>query len=143
MSEKIGTISNIKYQKKIDPLKERKKRNQIILKPIYSVIKKNQSFFASGYLLHQKLRYNQNFSKFEKNEQNILNQIQDKGYAVIPNFVDEDFCNQCIEDLELMIVDHSEYVQKKSDLRIFGAEELSKNIKEYSSNKFLFDLMNH
>lgn len=143
LSEKIGTISNIEYQKKNGSLKKRKKRNQIIMNPIYSVIKKNQSFFALSYHLHQKFRYIQNFSKFEKNEQSLLYQIQDKGYAVIPNFVDEGFCNQCINDLEKMLVDHSEYVQKKSDLRIFGAEELSKNIKEYSSNKFLFDLMNH
>ena len=110
---------------------------------IYSVIKKNQSFFTLSFHLNQKLRNIQNFSKFEKNEQNILYQIQEKGYAVIPNFVDENFCNRCINEFEKMLVDHYEYVQKQSDLRIFGAEELSENIKEYSSKKFLFNLANH
>jgi len=110
---------------------------------IYSVIKKNQSFFALTFHLNQKLRNIQNFSKFEKNEQNILYQLQEKGYAVIPNFVDENFCKRCINEFEKMLVDHYEYVQKQSDLRIFGAEELSKSIREYSSKKFLFDLANH
>ena len=113
------------------------------MNPIYSVMEKNPSFFATGFHLYQKLRNIQNFSKFEKNEQNILYQIQEKGYAVIPNFVDENFCNLCINEFEKMLVDHNEYVQKSSDLRIFGAEELSENIKEYSSNKFLFNLANH
>ena len=113
------------------------------MNPILSVIEKNQSFFATSFHVQQKLRNIQNFSKYEKNEQDLLYQIKEKGYAVIPNFVDEDFCNQCINDIEKMFVNNNEYVQKQSDLRIFGAEELSDNIKEYSSKKFLLNLANH
>lgn len=113
------------------------------MNPILSVVEKNQSFFATSFHIQQKLRNIQNFSKYEKNEQNLLYQIKEKGYAVIPNFVDEDFCNQCINDIEKMFVNNNEYVQKQSDLRIFGAEELSDNIKEYSSKKFLLNLANH
>ena len=78
------------------------------MNPILSVIEKNQSFFALSFHLHQKLRNIQNFSKFEKNEQNILYQIKEKGYAVIPNFVDKEFCNKCINELEKNLEDHSE-----------------------------------
>jgi len=113
------------------------------MNPIYSVMEKNPSFFATSFHLYQKLRNIQNFSKFEKNEQNILYQIREKGYAVIPNFVDENFCKRCINEFENMLVVHKEYVQKQSDLRIFGAEELSENIKEYSLKKFLYNLANH
>ena len=113
------------------------------MNPIYSIIKKNQSIFAMSFHLNQKLKNIQNFSKFDKKEQDILYQIQEKGYAVIPNFVDKDFCDRCINELEKNLVEHKEYVQTLSDLRIFGAEELSDSIKEYSSKKFLFNLANH
>ena len=112
------------------------------MNPLHSIIKKNQTLFATGFHINQKFKNIQNFSKFEE-EQDILYQIQKKGYAVIPNFVDKIFCNQCIDELDKMLVEHKEFVQIHSDQRIFGAEELSETIREYSTKNFLVNLANH
>jgi len=65
------------------------------------------------------------------------------GYVVIPDFIGKEFCNNCIKDIDLMMKNHQEVVQKYSDLRIFGSEHFSENIMRFADNKFLKTLANH
>ena len=108
-----------------------------------TLLKKNSTIHVLAYLLNQKYRHKQNFSNFTNKEKNYLLEIQRKGYAVIPNFLDSDFCKLCITDIEEMILNHPEFIHEHSDLRVFGAEELSNQIKKYAEKIFLFDISTH
>ncbi len=98
---------------------------------------------ALFYLIRQRLLHPQNFSNFSEDEKKILYEIQKNGYVVIPDFIDNEFCDNCIKDMDLMMKNHQEVVQKYSDLRIFGSEHFSENIMRFANNKFLKTLANH
>ena len=98
---------------------------------------------ALFYLIRQRLLHPQDFSNFSEDEKKILYEIQKNGYVVIPDFIDKEFCNNCIKDIDLMMKNHQEVVQKYSDLRIFGSEHFSENIMRFADNKFLKTLANH
>jgi len=83
-----------------------------------------------------------NFSELDKNQKQILKTIKKDGYAVIPNFVDKEFCENCIGDIDWMLENKKEFVQKAADLRIFGAEHLSKNIHQYANHPMIKKLAN-
>ena len=108
-----------------------------------TVVKKNPSSHAALYLLRQRLSHPQDFSDYSEESQRFLNAIQKNGFMVIPNFVDKEFCEKCICDIDLMMKEHKEFVQKYSDLRVFGAEHLSENIKKFAEDKFLKKLTNY
>lgn len=107
------------------------------------IMYRNPSLAAVLYLFRQRLQHPQNFSNFSEDEKKLLYEIQRNGYVVIPDFIDKEFCNNCIKDMDLMMKNHQEVVQKYSDLRIFGSEHFSKNIMRFASNKFLKTLANH
>ena len=107
------------------------------------IVYRNPSLAAGLYLFRQRLQHPQNFSNFSEDEKKLLYEIQRNGYVVIPDFIDKEFCNNCIKDMDLMMKNHQEVVQKYSDLRIFGSEHFSKNIMRFASNKFLKTLANH
>lgn len=81
--------------------------------------------------------HKQGFTNLEDREKEILLQIQKNGYFVIPDFVDKEFCELCIKDIDNMCENKKEFVHKTNDLRIFGAEELSENIKKFNEHKLL------
>lgn len=90
-----------------------------------------------------RLKNVQDFSKTSEKEKEILNIVKENGYAVMPNYYDKEFCDKCIEEINLLLENKKEFVQKKSDLRIFGAEELSENIQKFAEDEFLTSLANH
>ena len=107
------------------------------------IVYRNPSLAAGLYLFRQRLQHPQNFSNFSEDEKKLLYEIQRNGYVVIPDFIDKEFCNNCIKDMDLMMKNHQEVVQKYSDLRIFGSEHFSENIMRFANNKFLKTLANH
>ncbi len=76
-----------------------------------------------------RLKNVQNFSKTSEKEREILNIVKENGYAVIPNYYDKEFCENCIKEIDRLLETKKEFVLKKSDLRIFGAEKLSEKIR--------------
>jgi len=107
------------------------------------IVYRNSSLAAGLYLFRQRLLHPQDFSNFSEDEKKLLIEIQRNGYVVIPDFIDKEFCNNCIKDMDLMMKNHQEVVQKYSDLRIFGSEHFSENIMRFANNKFLKTLANH
>jgi len=106
------------------------------------ILLKSPSAYTSIHSLKFKLKHRQNFSKFEDKEKELLLKIQRDGYAVIPNFFYKDLCQACINDIEWMLKNKKEFVHKKEDLRIFGAEDLSENIMKFANHELFNKLAN-
>lgn len=83
------------------------------------------------------------FSPHQKGDRKILQDIADKGYVVIPNYMSLDSCNDCIKDIEWMFSHKQEFVARFSDDRIFGAEIFSDNIMRFAADQYLIDLSEH
>ena len=75
-------------------------------------------------------KHKQDFSNLNENEKSILSQINQNGYVVINDFMDKKICDNCIQDMDWMFENKKEFVHSSdyADHRIFGAEDLSKNI---------------
>lgn len=88
--------------------------------------------------------HKQDFSNLEDSEKELLIQVRDRGYAVVPDFFDKELCDACIKDIEWMFENKKEFLREAEygDFRIFGAEELSENIKKFGNNEFLNKLAN-
>ena len=74
--------------------------------------------------------------------QRDLNKFRNDGYLVINSFIKKDECNQIINQIKKKISNgrHLYISPDKSDTRIFGAENISKEIKKIFSNKFLHNI---
>lgn len=88
--------------------------------------------------------HKQNFSELNEKNKNLLLEINKNGFVVVPDFFDKKTCDACILDMDWMFEHKKEFVQSTdySDHRIFGAEELSKNINEFASHPLLHHLAN-
>ena len=106
-------------------------------------LEKNPTVNGMFRSINFRLKNIQDFSKTPEKEKEILNVIKENGYVVIPNHYDKEFCNKCIEEINLLLENKKEFVQIKSDLRIFGAEELSENIRKFAEDEFLTSLANY
>jgi hypothetical protein len=78
----------------------------------------------------------------------LLNrEIAQRGFAVVPNYLSPDECARCIEDTERIlsgtVMGRSYHVHTDSDLRVFGAEDLSPNINRFSRDASLQAISNH
>ena len=81
--------------------------------------------------------HKQDFSKLDKKEYSILAEVKKNGYVIIPNFFNKEQCQKCVDDIDDICKNNKTFVQKQEDLRVFGAEELSKNIKTFFDDSFL------
>jgi len=88
--------------------------------------------------------HKQDFSKLGDKEKEALLEIQKNGYAVIPNFFDKEICEACIRDMDVMYDTKKEFVHNTeyADSRIFGAEDLSENIRKFADDSFLHKIAN-
>ncbi len=89
-------------------------------------------------------KHKQNFSNLEEKEKKLLLEIKQNGYVVIPDFFDKEICDACIKDIDWMFENKKEFVHSSdyADHRIFGAEELSKNINKFATHPLLHKLAN-
>lgn len=72
----------------------------------------------------------------------IIEQIRADGFAVIPNFYSPQLSQVIREEIDAMMTKHPEHVQAHSDLRIFGAENLSSHVAKFKTEKLGIDLAN-
>ena len=112
------------------------------VKIVKKVLSKSPSLYASAQNFKFDQEHRQDFSKFTGKEKELLTEIHSNGFAIIPDFFNTDLCNACINDMNLMFENHPEFIHKKEDLRIFGSEELSDNIKIFSNNSLLDNIAN-
>jgi len=101
---------------------------------------KDPSKYTAVHTLNFELKHRQNFSKVDDEKKEILLKIKKDGYIVIPNFLDKSFCDSCIKDSEWMFENKKEFIQDIFDMRIFGAEELSENIKKFADDKLINEI---
>ena len=106
------------------------------------IISKSPSLYSSVHTMNFERTHKQDFSKVSEKERKILLEIQKNGFAVLPEFFDTDFCNACITDIEWMFKNKKEFVHTQSDLRVFGAEDLSENIEKFGNHKLFNTLAN-
>jgi hypothetical protein len=101
------------------------------------ILTKSPKLYTAVHSNNFERSHKQDFSKLEKKEYNILMEVKKNGYAVIPNFFNKEQCQKCIDDIDHIFRNNKAFVQKQEDLRVFGAEELSKNIKTFFDDSFL------
>ena len=108
------------------------------------VLSKNLALNTMVYSIKFELNHRQDFSNLDNDEKTILSQIKKYGYYVIPDFFDEEYCKNCILDIDDMLKNKKEFIREDSafDYRIFGAEYLSENIKQFADNEFFNKLAN-
>jgi ectoine hydroxylase-related dioxygenase (phytanoyl-CoA dioxygenase family) len=108
------------------------------------ILSKSPKAYTIAHTLNYERKHRQDFTNLNEEEQNLLKEIQKNGYVVIPNFFNKELCEACIKDMDKMYENNKEFIHKSdyADYRIFGAEELSENIKKFSDHKLLNKLAN-
>jgi len=113
-------------------------------KLVKKILTKSPKIYTAIHSLNFELKHKQDFSKLENKEKELLLKVQKNGYAVLPDFFDDETCQACIADIDWMFENKKEFVHKTDyeDYRIFGAEDLSENIKIFANHKLLTKLAN-
>lgn len=70
----------------------------------------------------------------------LVEEIDREGYVAISGYWTVDRCRRCLEEFEWMLEHRREYVQARSDLRIFGAEQLSETIESFRADLFIHEV---
>ena len=85
------------------------------------ILTKSPKTYTAIHTANFERTHKQDFSKLEKNEKELLEEIQKNGYVVIEDFFDKEFCQQCIEEMDLMYKNKKEFVHEDNygDSRIF------------------------
>jgi hypothetical protein len=108
------------------------------------VLSKSPKAYTAMYTFNYERSHRQDFSNLKEEEQKLLKVIQNDGYVVIPNFFSKVLSEACIKDMDTMYENKKELIHKSdyADYRIFGAEELSENIRRFSDHELLNRLAN-
>lgn len=114
----------------------------VLRKLAKKIISTSPSLYSSIHTRNFERSHKQDFTKVNDKEKNVLLEIQQNGFTVLPKFFDVDFCNACIKDIDWMLENKKEFVHTDSDLRIFGAEDLSENISKFGNNELFNYLAN-
>ena len=62
------------------------------------ILSKSPKAYAAAHTLNFERTHRQDFSKLKEDEQELLTQVQQHGYAVIPNFFEKTQINQHLVD---------------------------------------------
>lgn len=73
----------------------------------------------------------------EERQAAVLAELSDQGYVIIPGYWPQDECRQAVAEMERLFLEHPGHVRRYSDVRIFGAEELSAIFDRFHSDPFL------
>lgn len=80
---------------------------------------------------HDNAKFANDFSVLPPEDGKLLQQVLTKGYAVLPEYYDADWCKVCREAVDETITKHPEYVQVREDERLFGSQNICKELKEF------------
>jgi len=81
-------------------------------------------------------------STLDRETRQIYDDIAENGYAILPEFYDSKTCAALRKEIDGLLDKYPNFVHRQSDLRIFGAENLSKQIRNFSDTKVGYDLVN-
>ncbi len=90
-----------------------------------------------------KVSHSSRLSSHLSGDASIIARIRNKGYIAIENYASEDYCRRCIADIDQMVDSGAPYVHQASDLRVFGAETLSENIRQFAEDPYLANMSDH
>ena len=108
------------------------------------ILTKSPATYTAVHTANFERTHKQDFSKYDEKEKSLLDEIKKNGYVVIPDFFDKETCDACMKDMDWMFENKKEFVHNSeyADYRIFGAEELSENIKKFAEHPLLHKLAN-
>lgn len=126
--------------------------NKFINKFLKIIIKRFHNKFLATLLTqneHYLFFYARNKFKSNKTDlQNkaisILKKLDKDGFCIINNFWDKYKCLEGIKEVEKILINYPKYLhsENKSDLRVFGAENISSVIGSFSKDKLLIEIAN-
>lgn len=67
----------------------------------------------------------------------LLARLSNEGCAVVPDYWSQEQCREAVAEMERLFVEYPDHVRRYSDVRIFGAEELSAIFNWFHSDPFL------
>lgn len=75
------------------------------------------------------------FSNQNSEDQALLLEIQQKGYAVLPEYFNAAFCDNARNAIDAAIKKFPEYIHKREDERLFAAQNICDEIAEFNNDK--------
>lgn len=63
-----------------------------------------------------------------------LREVETRGYCVVPEFLDRATCTRWVAELDRVLVEYPDYVQRKSDRRVFGVEAASDLLRAFADD---------
>jgi len=72
-----------------------------------------------------------------------LAEVRRAGYCVVPGFMSPEDCRLAIEEIERLFAKYPSYVQRKSDLRMFGVECASPLLRTFAEDPRLLGVAAH
>ena len=108
------------------------------------ILTKSPKTYTAVHTANFERTHKQDFSNMNENEKKLLSEIKKNGYVVIPDFFDKETCDACIKDMDWMYENKKELIHDTefADYRIFGAEELSGNVKKFAEHPLFKKLAN-
>jgi ectoine hydroxylase-related dioxygenase (phytanoyl-CoA dioxygenase family) len=95
------------------------------------------------YLQLQK-KYQGDYSHCNPRARVILEHIDEHGWAVVPNYVDQEWCNSVIVEIENTIRDYPETLQfTKDDTRIYGFDHASQKVMDIVKEPFVNEILDN
>jgi hypothetical protein len=77
-------------------------------------------------------------------ENKVVNEIREKGYAVLEGVFSKEWCEDAIKEIDRLIFQYNDQIWKdeaESDHRIFGADRVSSLMKNYYNDSKLISLL--
>ncbi|MCD8562934.1 MAG: hypothetical protein LRY54_02550 [Alphaproteobacteria bacterium] len=71
------------------------------------------------------------FSNQNDEDKGLLQQVLEKGYVVLPSYFDAGWCEACRNAVDTVIEKHPDYVRVREDERLFGSQNINKQLKEF------------
>ena len=123
---------------------------KIIIKFLKSIFKKNYPPIIKKIIVSAEYKEffttRENFKSLFINDHSdaiwILENLNKKGFCIIENFWSEEDCIKGINNINSIIRKYPDYVQNenKSDSRVYGAENISRNINNFAKDKLLLSV---
>jgi len=79
-----------------------------------------------------------------KEEQDIVSEVNNRGFCVIENAFSKEWCNRAIQETDRLLIEYHDQIwidDQRSDHRIFGANHLSDLIQEFYINEFILKIV--
>ena len=110
------------------------------LKDFFAVIRIVRDYLINFFILNRNKIYNE----LNSEEKSTLYELNKRGFCIVEEFWSKDLCEKAILELERIISENPESLKEsaKPDLRIFGANNLSKLVNRFCLSSTLLKIAN-